>query len=180
MDTLAALVAQHTSTSRTNRATPPLRVEGSSICACYMCQFGRTKTCLSPFLPQKGCRQNFETHEVSFCKGPAIESVTLHAFSLAIHVVLIPAQPKFQQKKNTCFVTKFALLQNLHKCTIAKSASPFPAPSSWSICGRRSHTASVWIAHLTHKYDIALMRPCTAHAPLKSTSVIYCNILTCI
>ena len=168
VDTLAALVAQHTSTSRTNRGG----VEGSSICACYMCQFGRTKTCLSPFLPQKGCRQNFETHEVSFCKGPAIESVTLHAFSLAIHVVLIPAQPKFQQKKNTCFVTKFALLQNLHKCTIAKSASPFPAPSSWSICGRRSHTASVWIAHLTHKYDIALVRLCT-----RTSQEYKCNLL---
>ena len=112
VDTLAALVAQHTSTSRTNRATPQLRVEGSSICACYMCQFGRTKTRLSPFLPQKRYRQTFETQEVSFCKRPAIESVTLQAFSQAKHAVLIRAQPKFQTKKN------MFLLQNLHCCKI--------------------------------------------------------------
>ena len=175
VDTLAALVAQHTSTSRTNRATPQLRVEGSSICACYMCQFGRTKTRLSPFLPQKGCRQNFETHEVSFCKRPAIESVTLHAFSKQNTLFLYQPSLNFKQRK-ICFCYKICIVaKSARKCIIAKSASPSPIPtppSSRSICGRRSHTASVWIAHLTHKYDIALMRPCTP------TSQEYkCNLL---
>ena len=112
VDTLAALVAQHTSTSRTNRATPQLRVEGSSICACYMCQFGRTKTRLSPFLPQKRYRQTFETQEVSFCKRPAIESVTLHAFSKQNTLFLYQPSLNFNKRKI------HVLLQNLHCCKI--------------------------------------------------------------
>ena len=72
VDTLAALVAQHTSTSRTNRATPQLRVEGSSICACYMCQFGKTKTRLSPFLPQKGAARPLRPKKSHFAKDPRL------------------------------------------------------------------------------------------------------------
>ena len=174
VDTLAALVAQHTSTSRTNRGG----VEGSSICACYMCQFGRTKTRLSPFLPQKGCRQNFETHEVSFCKRPAIESVTLHAFSKENTSFLYQPSLNFNKRKI------HVLLQNLHCCKICTSASlqNLPPPSPLLLLGpfvadaltpplfglRTLHTNMT-----LHSWDLA-------HPPLKSTSVIYCNILTCI
>ena len=126
VDTLVALVAQHTSTSRTNRATPQLRVEGSSICACYMCQFGRTKTRLSPFLPQKRYRQTFETQEVSFCKRPAIESVTLHAFSKQNTLFLYQPSLNFKQRK-ICFCYKICIVaKSARKCMIAKSASPSP------------------------------------------------------
>ena len=72
VDTLVALVAQHTSTSRTNRATPQLRVEGSSICACYMCQFGGTKTRLPPFLPQKGAARPLRPKKSLFAKDPRL------------------------------------------------------------------------------------------------------------
>ena len=175
VDTLAALVAQHTSTSRTNRG----RVEGSSICACYMCQFGRTKTCLSPFLPQKGCRQNFETHEVSFCKRPAIESVTLHAFSKQNTLFLYQPSLNFKQRK-ICFCYKICIVaKSARKCIIAKSASPSPLllllgpfvadPLTPPLFGLRTLHTNMTL----HSWDFA-------HASLKSTSVIYCNILTCI
>ena len=127
VDTLAALVAQHTSTTRSSSAPPQLRVEASSICACYMCQFGRTKTRLSPFLPQKGAAKTLGPKKSLFAKRPAIESVTLHAFSKQNTLFLYQPSLNFNKRKI------HVLLQNLHCCKICTSASlqnlpPVPLP----------------------------------------------------
>ena len=108
VDTLVALVAQHTSTSRTNRATPQLRVEGSSICACYMCQFGKTKTRLSPFLPQKGAARPLRPKKSFFAKHPRLNLQRSMLFSKQNTLFLYQPSLNFKQKIN------IFLLQNLH------------------------------------------------------------------